>query len=434
MTVPPFERRSISLKATYYIPIGLAAAGLIFWTVYQQREASGLTTKTQALQQQIEKAKREKSALSSPTTGSQKPSRKSTSPGEPIDWKKLAARMMELQKDDQDVDDETVNRFEVRLEKMSREELIAALDEISTLGLDEEGKSLLEETLVETLIAKDPGYVLQRYADRIQNDEDGVGWQLSEALGEWARTDLKAATAWFDKEIATGKFESKSLNGQSEARLEFEAALLGKLLSSDAKAASARIEAIPKDLRATAMQQMDLTEMSPAGQQEYVKLIRELLPEDERMDSFTHVLSEIFEEANYQQIGSFLDNVKATPEEREVAAKDTATLHIENISPERPITRSDIEEMRTWLKQQTPNHMDHITGQALAEAMQDNDEFDFPKASALALEVHKSTGNDNVLIGFLSDFSDAAYLEQAIALAESIKDPNRRKEVLENLK
>ncbi len=422
------------MKATYYIPIGLAAAGLLFWTVYQRREANEVISKTQALQQQIEKEKRERQSSGSTTTGSQKPNRKSTSSGEPIDWKKLAARMVELQKDDNDVDDEMVSHFEARLEKMSREELIAALDEISTLGLAEQGRLLLEETLVENLITKDPAYALQRYADRIQKDEDGVGWQLSEALGAWAKTDLTAATAWFDKEIAAGTFESKSLDGQSDARLEFEAAILGSLLSADAKTAAKRIGMIPEDLRINAMQQIDLTEMNSAGQEEYVKLIRELLPEEERISAFTDALSGVVEEADYTQTGKFLDMVKATPQEREAAAKDTATSRIEDISEERPITRNDIEEMRTWLRLQTPNTVDQMTGRALAGAMEDNDELNYTKASALALEFHKSTGNDDVLIGFLSDFSDAANLENAIALAGNIKNPSRREKILEELK
>jgi hypothetical protein len=434
LTGRPFKLRSISLKTTYYIPIGLAAAGLLFWTIYQRREASELTSKTQALQQQIEKAKSKNPASGATTTSSQKPKGKLKSSDDSIDWKSLAARMVELQKDDGHVDDEAVNRFEVRMEKMSREELIAALDEISTLGLDNEGKSLLEETLVEALIAKDPAYVLQRYADRIQNDDDGVGWQLSEALGAWSKIDLSAATAWFDKEIAAGRFESKSLDGQSETRLEFEAALLGELLSSNSKAATARVEALPKDLRSTAMQQIDAAGMSPAGQQEYIKLIRSLLPEDERIDTFSHVLSEIFEEVNYTQTGKFLDDVSATPPEREAAAKDTVSSRLENISSERPVTRNDIEEMRAWIKQQSPSNVDRMTGEALAAAMQDNDEFNYLKASALALEFHQSSGNDDVLIGFLSDFTDDANMEQAISLAGNIKDPIRREEILKDLK
>ena len=422
------------MKAIYYIPLGLGLAGLVTWSITQQRSASELATESSALQKQIDKAKTKKSLASAASANSQKLKDKLATSTQPIDWKNLAARMVEVQKNDQSGDDTVLDSFEKRLEKMSKEELLLALDEISALGLVGEEKSLVEEALIEVLIEKDPAYTLEKYADRIQEDSDGVGWQLPTALGIWAKKDATAAAAWFNKEIAAGRFESKSLDGQSEVRLEFEAALLSELLSSNASAANSRILALPEDQRSSAMQQIPFSEMSASGQKEYVKMIRELVPPAERMDSFSHVISEQFPEGNYNETTAFLDSINATPEERATAAKDTANTRLEDISSQRPVTRNDIEELRGWIKKQSPSTLDRSTGEALGAAVQDDGDFNFSKASQLALEYHKSSGKDEVLIGFLKNFSAHENLPEAIKLAAQISDPKRREEILSTLK
>jgi hypothetical protein len=75
-----------------------------------------------------------------------------------------------------------------------------------------------------------------------------------------------------------------------------------------------------------------------------------------------------------------------------------------------------------------------MTGEALAEASQDSEEFGFAQASKLALEYHQSSGNDEVLIAFLESYAARSNLEEALPLAEKISDPQKREEILEQLK
>ncbi|NJR42733.1 MAG: hypothetical protein HC767_08755 [Akkermansiaceae bacterium] len=116
---------------------------------------------------------------------------------------------------------------------MSREEIIAALDEIDRLDLSDEERDALISEILDPLIEKDPQYALERFADKIKTDPDGIGSQLSSAMRAWAQKDLGAATAWLDRKIAAGDFDSKTLDGQSDVREEFEAALLGSLIEKN---------------------------------------------------------------------------------------------------------------------------------------------------------------------------------------------------------
>ena len=321
-----------------------------------------------------------------------------------------------------------------RVADMTEEELIAALKEISTLGLDPEAKAALEDVLASSLIEKDPELALATLADRIPNEDDGVAWQLAGALRDWAKKDPLAAAAWFDKQISAGLFESKSLDGQSQARMEFEAALVGVLLDSDAAAASQRIAELPEDQRREALEQISFSELSPAAQRTYAELVRGLVPQDERAGSFTHVISELIPEGGYAKVGGFLDDIQATAEERAVSAREAANTQLEEIAGEREVTHEDVEAMREWLKRQAPGTEDRVTGEALADAAQEGGEFGFEEASKLALDYHKSSGNDDVLVAFLESFAARSNLEEALSLANHIKDPVRRDEILNSFK
>lgn len=415
------------MRAYHFIPLGLALAGLAFWN-FTQRQAEGeLVAQSRELQGKITTAQQQAKV---PTTTSGKPK----SGARALDWTSLAARLVAAQQAESPTPDAALEGNRERLAQMTAAELLAALEEVSTLGLAAEAKAALEETLAEALITQDPALALVTFADRIQDESDGVGWQLAGALREWAKRDLAAASAWFDQEIAAGRFESKSLDGQSEARLEFEAALLEPLLSSAPKTAAARLAALPEDQRRSALEQIDTTEIGATGQQAYMDLLRKLLPPDERGDALSHLISEMIPDGDYPQITEFLNTIQATPEERAVATRTAVGNELEEIASERSVTRDDLEVMRRWLAQQAPTAVDRLTGEALGEAIQDGGDFNFTQAAALVADYHQSSGNDDLITGFLTSAAADDSNPEAVALAGKIKDPKRRAEALANLK
>lgn len=350
------------------------------------------------------------------------------------DWTRIAERLLAMQNSDGISDLREALEIQQKISNMSRDEIIAALDEISGLDLKSEARALLEETLVGPLVELDPEYALKTFASRIPRDDDGIGWQLSAALEMWAGKDVQSASAWFDQQIAAGLFDSKTLDGRSQTRIEFEAAMTGALLTQDPQRAGRRISELPEDQRREALEQIDFTGLSPSAQAAYASLVRQLVPEDERAGSFSHVVSQLVPEGGYEKVAGFLDQIRATPDEREVSAKEAANARIGEISGDRIVTREDVDAMRKWLEQQAPGSADTVTGEALANAAQDGGEFGFDDASKLALDYHKSTGNDEVLVAFLESYAARSNLDEALPLAENIKDPNVREKVLARLK
>jgi hypothetical protein len=326
-----------------------------------------------------------------------------------------------------------LKRFQKRLPGMGKEELVAALAEIAALGLSPAEQAELEKMLAEPLIEMDPQLALTTFADRLADDDDGVQWQLPTALGAWAANDPAAAAAWLDARIAAGVFESKSLDGLSQARLEFEAALTGALLASDAAAAGRRIDALPEEQRREALGQIAFSELNPAGQKAYVELARTRVPRDEQASTFTHVICELLPDGGYAGITVFLDGIQATSEERAISARAAAGFQLGGIADERAVTRADVDVLRKWVDSQTPGAADRVTGESLAEAVRDGGEFGFTEASRLVLEYHKSSGHDEVLAAFLESLVDRSHQDEALTLTNKITDPKRRDEVLKQL-
>jgi hypothetical protein len=420
------------LKIPYFILPLVALAAVVTWNWSRWRAVSSQETQNRVLTERVQAARLDPGFRAATST---RGSGATASLGkEPIHWKNLARQIAESA----DGDGLGINRemldFHAQLSKMDRDEIIAALEEIESTEMDDDSRSILEEMLVGPLIEMDPAYALDHFAGRIPNEDDGIAWQLSTALGNWAKQDVTAAAAWFDRQIAAGLFDSKSLDGRSQARVEFEAALAGSMLDQNATEVGKRIAALPEDQRREALEQISFTELGPSGQTAYAALVRGLVPEDERAGSFVHVISELIPEGGYERVGSFLDEIKATPEERVVSAREAANARIHEISSERSVSRQDIDAMRGWLERQAPGTADRVTGEALAEASQDSDVFGFAEASKLALEYHRSSGNDDVLIAFLESYAARSNVEEALPLAEQISDPKLRQEILDRLK
>ncbi|MCF7733387.1 MAG: hypothetical protein K9N23_16980 [Akkermansiaceae bacterium] len=76
--------------------------------------------------------------------------------------------------------------------------------------------------------------------DGLQHKQSGIKWHLPNALREWAKQDPAKAGAWLDQQIAAGKFASKTLDGSSQFRTQFESVMSGVLFPSDPDAAGRR--------------------------------------------------------------------------------------------------------------------------------------------------------------------------------------------------
>lgn len=351
-----------------------------------------------------------------------------------VDWKRVAGRMQAMDSQGLHIGDTSlITSLEEHIGLMSDVELIAAIRAIAAMEGEQQASETLQEMLAGRLIEIAPELALQTFTSRISDDEDPVGWQLPTALGEWAKLDPGAATAWLDRQIADGHLESKSLDGVSQSRLEFEAALAGVMLHSDPAAARQRIAALAVDQRRDALERISFIELDATGRRNFAAIARETLAQDERADVFGSLGAELLLDGGLPSLDAFMDEIRATPDERDACAREAANTHLSEIAGERAVTRDDVDTLRAWLQRQAPDAGDRMIGTALAEAVQDDGDFDFNAAAQLALGYHQQGGNDELLAAFLDSFTARTNPTLALPLLEHIRDPELRRKLRENL-
>ena len=357
------------LKPASFIPpaVALVVAGV--WIGSQRHSISNLEEQSSLLEKHIAAARSSGSATD-PYHAKPAGQAKVAKEKEPLDWKKIAGQFAEMQQSGGMGDMRAMIRLQQRLQKMTKEELASSLDEIAALDLPEQSRDMLEQMLIGPLILKDPEFALTRFIDRLQDGRGGMGWQLSNAMLEWAKKDPAKATAWFDQQIAAGKFDSKALNGKSQSRAQFEGAIINVLLASDPDAASRRLAAMPEDQRGDVLQHHSFQQLKEENQLAFAKLVRDELPEKEQAKTLAQQASRLVGDDGYAKVTGFMDRIAATPAERTACVEQAAESRIQSISYQKKITREDLDTLREWTKTQAPDSTDKITGKALANSIQ----------------------------------------------------------------
>jgi hypothetical protein len=326
-------------------------------------------------------------------------------------------------------------KFQQRLLTMSKEELVAALDEIAALDLPQKSRDQLEQMLIGPLAQKDPELALTKFIDRIQENHGMMGWQLANAMQQWAKKDPSSAIAWFDRQIAAGKFDSKSLDGKSRTRLQFEGNLINLLLSSDPDAAGRRLAALPEDQRDETLSQFSFQPFKEENQAAFAKLVRDQIPEKEQARTLARKASSLVNnDGGYSKVTEFLDRIQATPAERTACVEQAAESKLFNTSLQKTITRENLDAMREWVTAQAPESTSTVTGKALANASYNENvrKIEFPEAANLAFEY--DAGDGAVLSSFLAGWQAVQNKERIRLLVDKISDPKRREEILKRLK
>ena len=209
----------------------------------------------------------------------------------------------------------------------------------------------------------------------------------------------------------------------------------------DWKTLGASIAALPENQRRTALKQLDTSGFSAADRRNYVKLLRELLPQAEQADVLGYLVSKMPPANDYASITALLDDIQATPMERAVATRAAAGSQLEKMASKRKVTQQDLDTMRLWLKKQDPAAMDRVTGEAIGQALteapdellQDAGNFTFTDAYMLLVSYPASKGNDDLISGFIKVVAEGRVDPRAICVAGKIQDPALLKEALDSI-
>lgn len=402
----------------------LAIAGI--WLGTQRKSISAVESETSLLRQHVAAANAPSSPEEDRSLAGARARAKQTKDPAAIDWKDMASKLSTNQGMMPDM--RAMMELQRKLTAMSSAEISAALKEIAALELDSQSRDILESMLFNLLAQKEPQLVLEQHLDKVNESNSTMSWQLANAFQQWLGKDPAAAAAWFDARIAEGKFESKSLDGKSRSRLQFEAALVSSLLASDPDAAEKRVALLPEDQRRDLFFQGMFMNLKPGSEKAFAALIREHVPEGERGSVLANASVTMIHQGGYEKVGKFLDGIEATPAERKAVASQTASSKTQMLSQQGLLDRAALDEMRGWLSKQSPDDVDAITGESLANLW--NPGVKWEDNAKLIGELHAEGASDDLLVSFLEGHQSSQHREAALELAGKIADETKRAEVI----
>jgi hypothetical protein len=197
-------------------------------------------------------------------------------------------------------------------------------------------------------------------------------------------------------------------------------------LAENAQTASARVSALPEDQRQIALEQVDLTALSVEGQIAYANLMRQVVPPDEDGAVFSQAVSELLAEGGLDEVAEFMNRINASPEERAGSSKQAAGHHLGEIATERAVSLADLNSLRQWLGSQVDGPVEHIAGEALAEASQWGEEFTVRDALNLAIEFHQAGGSPDLPLALIEALDPDMEDKDASSLLQRLTDPEQR--------
>jgi hypothetical protein len=418
------------MKPLHFLPPAAALVASGIWLGLQQQSISTLEKETVLLRQHVEAAKQASADDHSSLASARANGKKAKDP-EAIDWKDLANTMAKAERGGRP-DMRAMMKLQTKLMSLSGAELTAALDEIAALELSNDARNSLENMLINLLAEKDPKLVLDRYLGKMTDSRNGFsGWQIAHAFQKWTGKDSAAAVAWLDAQVAAGKFESKSLDGKSQSRLQFEGAAISSLLNSDPEAAGKRLAALPEDQRRELFEQGMFNSIKPGTGKNLASLIREQVPEKEQAKALANSTGALIHQGGYERVGKFLDEIEASPAERTEVVKKAASNQLQQLSRQGKVDRGAVDEMRTWAAQESsPESVDTITGESLGNLW--NRQTKWEDSAKLIGDLYAEKPSDDLLVSFLKGHqaSEEKNREASMALAAKISDETKRAEII----
>lgn len=411
-----------------FLPPIIALLIVAAWLVSQRRTITTTESEVVQLREQVRQARVSGSTNGSdPSLASRLRDNPVGSPDQPLDWKRVGERIAANQGGNSSTDMRAMMSLQKRLMEMDADELVAALDDVIALDTTDAIRKQLESMLVSQLAQKDPQLALERFGHRIGDRQGGMQWQLSSALRTWAADDPDAASAWLDRQIAAGSFDTTSLDGHSRQRTQFEASIIGALMASDPADAGRRLAALSQIQRSQILNQGWTLKLMPDVQATYASLVREQLPEAEQAGVLANAANSISHgKDGYRKVGEFLERINPSDKERTAILRRTAENKFRDERTDDGFDPGKVAKTHDWLTEQAPGEADSITGASLGKAS-----GDFEHNVAMVTQLHAESGSDDLLVAFLEQSRVIGNANTALPLIDKVSDPQRRAELLQ---
>jgi RNA polymerase sigma factor (sigma-70 family) len=241
---------STFMKSSSLIPPALILIVATSWIIYQHQSLSAVRSVNAKMEQTLVSVAKQPRTASFVATGlgREKPTN-SVQHTSSVGGKKLIIEVAKMLNNRYAPDDPAWGFFNQQIKSLSKEDLVAALDETAAQKLHITSRDQIEHDLLLALGEIDPELSLIRCDDLLMHGHKDIEFYLKDALMKWAWEDSEQASAWLDRQIATGKYDSKGLDDKDCLRDKLEAGLISSLLSQNNATAKVRLESLSTESR-----------------------------------------------------------------------------------------------------------------------------------------------------------------------------------------
>jgi hypothetical protein len=408
------------------LPPLLAAAAMAAWAGKQKAEIRTVEAETAEIDLLVAAARQEAEPSAAERLGQ---SRNGEQGPDQMDWAALARDVLQMQREGP-----ARMRGMLRLHRMmlewSADDFDAALAQIGATQLSDQQSDALIQLVADRFLDQHPHRALDSLAPMLAADSP-LMWQLGNALQKLAHDDPAAASAWLDKQIASGALEGKSLEGGSRGRSVLEARLASALLESDPAAAIRRLEAIPGPDRVDTFNQIPNLYEKPAA----FAAIRSVLKPDEQSRVFANAATQAASSGGLERAARFFEEAGFTTEERSAAVSSAATGSLRRDGRSGSVTHEQVGSVREWISTQAPGSEDRATGEALANLARPwETAFKVEDAVAIVSRFHDEGAGDEMIAGFVKQNQHRANHAQMRPLLEKVRDQELKNELSQILR
>ena len=400
--------------AVLILAVALIAGGV--WLNSKRAQIAEIETQTALLEERIVQAVGPAAQSSIPTPTDEPggiPSREPSQASESIDWQMIIGSIT--------TPGNRRERQELqhRLQAMSFPDLIDEMEQARKHGLNDHWVVMI---FLNPLADKDPASALDLF---YRDAPRSARTTLRSAFNSWATQDPARSSAWLDQQIALGHLDATQLDGVNEMRVHFEEALLESLIKSNPQIAEQRLNMLTEEEAYRVLQTFgrDLRRrLEKDDYAHYAHLIREGLPEARQLSLLSETAGRILHQGDAEFTG-FLSAIQATPAERDACVAHAIGRKISHAFGDGAVTVEAVDEIREWAGSLDAGGIDRAVGGAIGKSVLGR-RVPFEDAAELALHYQTISGQDDALIGFLSNHQ-RSHCDDAQALVDRIKDPAR---------
>ena len=238
---------STFMKSSSLIPPALILIVATSWITYQHQSLATVRSVNAKMEQTLVSVAKQPHTTSVATGLGREQPTKSVQPARSIGGKKLIIEVAKMLNNRYTPDDPAWEFFKQQIKSLSKEDLVAALDETAAQKLHITSRDQIEHDLLLALGEIDPELSLIRCDDLLMHGHENIEGIFPFMLKEWCMKEPQQAGAWLDQQITAGKYDSKRLDDKGCLRDQLETSMIDALLVKNNATAKVRLESLSKE-------------------------------------------------------------------------------------------------------------------------------------------------------------------------------------------